>query len=55
MIYATRKTAAKNDMDLTRSWRNRNRKRRAESTWHEWIKEGAWLIEEDAGESRLTQ
>jgi len=45
MLLATRKTLARNDMDLTNSWRNRNRKNRAESGWYEWIKKGAWLIE----------
>ncbi len=50
MIYATRKTAAKNDMDLDRYWRNRDRKRRAEKGWFEWIKLGALLIQSDAGE-----
>ncbi|MFH1717981.1 MAG: nitrilase-related carbon-nitrogen hydrolase [Planctomycetota bacterium] len=51
IIYATRKTAAKNDMDLDRYWRNRNRKRRAQNGWYEWIKMGAWLIQSDIGES----
>ena len=55
MIYATRKTAARNDMDLTKHWRNRNRKRRAESRWYEWMKKGVWLIEKDIGESTLIQ
>jgi len=53
MIYTTRKTVARNDMDLTKHWRNRNRKRRAESRWYEWIKKGVWLIEKDIGESTL--
>ena len=47
MIYATRKTTAKNDMDLNRYWRNRDRKRRTEKGWYEWIKLGAWLIQSD--------
>jgi hypothetical protein len=47
MIYAKRKTTANNDMDLTRYWRNRNRKRRAHSGWYEWIKMGAHLIQSD--------
>jgi len=51
MIYATRKTMIRNDMDLTKSWRNRNRKNRAESGWYEWIKMGAQLIQSDAGGS----
>jgi len=45
MIYAMRKTTAKNDIDLDRYWRNRNRKRRAQNGWYEWIKMGAWLID----------
>ena len=51
MIYATRKTTTKNDMDLARYWRNRNRKRRVQSGWYEWIKMGAQLIQSDAGDS----
>lgn len=49
IIYVTRKTTAKNDMDLTMYWRNRNRKRRAQPGWYEWIKMGAQLINSDAG------
>jgi len=48
IIYATRKTAAKNDMDLTRYWRNRDRKRRAQSGWFDWIKMGAHLIQSES-------
>jgi predicted amidohydrolase len=55
MLFATRKTLAGNDMDLNNSWRNRNRKNRAESGWYEWIKKGVWLIEKDTGESTLIQ
>ena len=54
-IYATRKTMARNDMVLTKSWRNRNRKKRAESGWYEWMKKGAWLIERDISELTLIQ
>jgi len=55
MLFATRKTLARNDMDLNNYWRNRNRKNRAESLWYEWIKKGVWLIEKDTGESTLIQ
>jgi len=51
MIYATRKTMARNDMDLAKYWRNRNRKERTQSGWYEWIKKGVWLIEKDNSES----
>jgi len=47
IIYATRKTISRNDLDLARYWRNRNRKRRAEGDWYEWIKNGVLLIEKD--------
>ena len=50
VVYATRKTAARNDMDLTNYWRNRNRKTRAESGWYEWIKQGVWLTEREISE-----
>lgn len=45
MIIATRKTSARNDMDLIAYWRNRNRRNRAQSDWYDWIKRGALLIE----------
>ena len=48
MIVATRKTEAKNDMDLVRYWRNRNRKSRSQKGWYDWIKKGAMLIRADA-------
>jgi predicted amidohydrolase len=51
IIYATRKTSAKNDMDLTRYWRNRDRKRRAQSGWFDWIKMGAHLIQSESADS----
>lgn len=44
MIVATRKTAAKNDMDLVRYWRNRNRKNRTQKGWYDWMKKGTMLI-----------
>lgn len=45
MIFATRKTSARNDMDLISYWRNQNRKNRAQSGWYDWIKKGTLLIE----------
>jgi predicted amidohydrolase len=45
MILATRKTSARNDMDLTAYWRNRNRLNRTQSGWYDWIKKGTLLIE----------
>jgi len=53
MIVATRKTSAKNDMDLIKYWRNRNRRDRAQSGWYEWIKKGTSLVEKDADASAL--
>jgi len=50
MIVATRKTTARNDMDLTKYWRNRNRRSREQSGWYEWVKIGASLIERNVGE-----
>jgi hypothetical protein len=44
IIFATRKTAPVNDMDLERYWRNKNRKTRAHHGWYEWIKHGSTLI-----------
>lgn len=48
MIFAVRKTSARNDMDLIKYWRNRNRKSREQSGWYEWIKRGALLVGTDA-------
>jgi predicted amidohydrolase len=48
MIFAVRRTSARNDMDLIRYWRNRNRKSREQSGWYEWIERGALLVETDA-------
>jgi len=45
MIFATRKTSARNSIDLNGYWRNRNRRNRAQSGWYDWIKKGALLIE----------
>lgn len=44
MIVTTRKTAARNDMDLVRYWRNRNRRSRSQKGWYDWIKKGTMLI-----------
>ena len=45
MILATRKTPARNDTDLLAYWRNRNRRRRTQTGWYDWIKKGALLID----------
>jgi len=50
MICATRKTAARNPLDLEKLWRNRERKARPQSGWYEWIKQGALLVSGNAGE-----
>jgi len=55
MIVATRKTSARNDMDLIKYWRNRNRRDRAQSGWYEWIKKGTSLIEKDTDASALME
>jgi predicted amidohydrolase len=44
MIVATRRTQRSNDTDLGRYWRNRNRRRRPQSGWYDWMKLGALLI-----------
>jgi len=49
ILYATRKTPGRNDMDLATSWRNRNRRARAQSGWYDWITTGATLVEAEAG------
>ncbi len=50
MIVGTRKTAAQNDMNLTRYWRNRERRNRSQKGWYDWIENGAMLIRPDATE-----
>jgi predicted amidohydrolase len=55
MIYVTRKTTSNNDMDLTRYWRNRKRKRRVQSGWYNWIKMGAYMIHSDSDDSAQKQ
>ena len=53
MIVATRKTSARNDIDLIKHWRNQNRRDREQSGWYEWIKKGTSLIEKDTGACAL--
>lgn len=56
MIVATRKTSARNNMDLIAHWRNRNRRKRAQSGWYDWIKRGVLLIESsEPSESTASQ
>jgi len=43
MISATRKTSARNDLDIDRHFRNRNRKSRPQQGWFDWIATGAAL------------
>ncbi len=43
MIFATRKTAERNDLDLDRHHGNRGRKSRVQSGWFDWIAAGAAL------------
>ncbi len=47
MIYATRKTKRRNDLDLKLHFRNRNRKSRLQQGWYDWIIKGVGLITED--------
>lgn len=44
MICATRKTTRRNDLDLHRHHRNRNRKSRPQRGWYDWIARGTELI-----------
>ena len=46
LVCATRKTVRRNDLDLDRHHRNRNRKSRPQRGWHEWITFGAALTTE---------
>jgi predicted amidohydrolase len=56
MIFATRKTSARNDMNLIAYWRNRNRKNRMQSGWYDWIKKGTILIKStELSESTMSQ
>ncbi len=48
MIFATRRTARRNDLDLERHHRNRGRKYRPKSGWVDWIAAGAALTTEPA-------
>jgi hypothetical protein len=43
MIFATRRTARRNDLDLDRHHRNRSRKSRPQRGWFDWIAAGAAL------------
>jgi predicted amidohydrolase len=49
MICATRRTTRRNDLDLDRHHRNRNRKSRPQRGWYNWIIKGAGLT---TGQSR---
>ncbi len=49
MISAARKTPRNSALDLNRNGRNGNRKRRAQGGWHEWIRQGAALIDGKVG------
>jgi len=47
LIYATRKTKRRNNLDLKLHFRNRDRKSRLQRGWYDWIKKGALVITED--------
>jgi len=47
MIVATRRTSNANNMDLTRFWRNRNRRQGGQPARFDWISNGAALIGPD--------
>ena len=44
VIYASRKTTRRNDLDLNLHHRNRNRKSRLQRGWYDWITKGAKII-----------
>jgi hypothetical protein len=47
VLYATRQTSARNNMDATSLWRNRSyRMSRSQKGWYDWIKLGAQTIEQ---------
>lgn len=48
LIFATRRTAERNDLDLGRHFRNRNRKSRRQRGWYDWIAAGAALLSKTA-------
>jgi predicted amidohydrolase len=50
MLCATREAPPTNSMDLDRHWRNRNRRRRKQTGWHDWMASGARLIGGDPRE-----
>jgi predicted amidohydrolase len=52
MISAARGTPRNSAFDLNRNGRNGNRKRRAQPGWHEWIRQGAALIDGNVGAGR---
>jgi len=43
IVCATRRTARRNDLDLDRHFRNRNRRARSQRGWYDWITLGAGL------------
>ena len=48
MIFAIRRTTERNDLDLGRHFRNRNRKSRPQSGWYDWIAAGAAMVSKPA-------
>ena len=50
LIVATRRTSTANNMDLTRLWRNRNRRQGGQPARYDWIKYGAMLSDADLAE-----
>jgi hypothetical protein len=47
IVCATRRTARRNDLDLDRHFRNRNRRSRPQRGWSDWINFGAALTTEE--------
>ncbi|MHC4580308.1 MAG: nitrilase-related carbon-nitrogen hydrolase, partial [Planctomycetota bacterium] len=47
IVYAARRTSRRNDLDLDRHFRNRNRKSRPQQGWYDWITFGAALTTEE--------
>jgi len=47
IVCATRRTARRNDLDLDRHFRNRNRRSRPQPGWYDWITLGAGLTTEE--------
>lgn len=48
MIFATRRTTERNNLDLERHFRNRNRKSRPQPGWFDWIAAGTSLVSKPA-------